>query len=345
MVRRPPLATRLLSPPRATTRKKDSRLLRSPLLHFLLLGGLLFVLQVAWSSMPEEPVVEVSRGEIDARIEAYRLQMGRLPNDSETEAIERQVIEEAIWLDQAFAIGLHEVDSVVRQRLVLNMRFLEGDTEASDEALFARALELGMDRSDTVVRRRMVDRVQAIVRAGVRARPQEDAVLRQHYEETAERWREPTLLDFSHVYLSRDKRGDATTEDALALLERLRDEEVPVDVGIGLGDPFLAGHRIRGATPNRIIARLGPAFATGVEAEPSLRWVGPIESAFGSHLVWIHERTESRIPAFEEVRARVVEDWIEAESRQALRDQIEQMREQVEVRIIEDAADRATASS
>ena len=320
-------------------------MLRSPLLHFLLLGGLLFALQGAWSSVPETPRIEVRRSEIDERLEAYQRQMGRPATAEEAGAIENQVIENAIWLEQAFALGLNEIDSVVHQRLLLNMRFLEGESEASDEEVVGRAIELGMDRSDTVVQRRLVDRVQAIIRGGVRARPLDEATLEAHFENTAERWREPPLLDLTHVYLSRDKRREKTVSDARAILSKLTNGGVDPEAGVALGDPFLAGHRLRGATPNRIVARLGPVFADGVAEVEANRWFGPIESAFGQHLVWIHARTESRIPELAEIRSRVFEDWIEEESRKALREFVVRRRQVVQVGILEDTASPDTESA
>jgi hypothetical protein len=311
--------------------------LRSPLLHFLALGALLFAIRTAASRVPEVPVVEVRRSDIEGQIEAYRQQLGRPLSVSESAAIERQVVENAIWLQQARTLGLQEVDPVVQQRLLLNMRFLEGDSGGSDEVLLARALELGMDRSDPVVERRLVDRVQAIVRAGVRARPPDEAELARHYRETAERWREPPLLDLTHVYLSRDRRGEATRADAEALVARLRAEATGPDEAVALGDPFLSGHRLRGATPTRVVSRLGPEFEAGVREAPVATWIGPIESAFGLHAVWIHERTPSRLPPLAEIRERVLEDWIEEASREALREHVARRREQVELRIVEDA--------
>jgi protein-tyrosine phosphatase len=320
-------------------------LLRSPLLHFLLVGGLLFALQATWSSAPETPQIEVRRSEIAERIEAYRRQMGRDATEEEARAIENQVVENAIWLEQAFALGLHEIDSVVHQRLILNMRFLEGESDASDESLVARAFELGMDRSDTVVQRRLVDRVQAIIRGGVRARPLDDETLEAHFEKTSEQWREPPLLDLTHVYLSRDRRRDETVDDAVELLGQLQSESAAPDNGVSMGDPFLAGHRLRGATPNRIIARLGPVFAEGVSEAPAGEWFGPVESAFGQHLVWIHTREESRIPQLDEVRSRVVEDWIEQESRKALREYVERRRQVVRVEFVDDEESPGLGSS
>ena len=322
-------------------------MLRSPLLHFVLLGTLIFVVQLFWDYEPEVPIVEVRRSEIEERLVSYRQQMGRAPTEPERRAIENQVVDNAIWLEQAYALGLHQHDTVVHQRLLLNMRFLEGesDSSASEEAvgsseaeLIERAIELGMDRSDTVVQRRLIDRVQAILRGSVRARELDDETLTAHYEATLEQWREPALLDLSHVYFSRDRRGEATASDAEAALAQLGDQSTAVQEAIALGDPFLAGHRLRGASPNRIVARLGPAFAEGVAGAPVERWFGPIESAFGQHLVWIHARVASRVPPLEEIRKRVVEDWIEIESRKALREHIEKRREQIELRIVEDTA-------
>lgn len=318
-------------------------MLRSPLVHFLLIGALLYGVQITRSSISEPIVVEVLRSEIMETIAAYKSQTGHEPSVVEARAIENQVIDNALWLEQARALGLHETDLVVRQRLVLNMRFLDGPINASEDELFGRAIALGMDKTDTVVRRRLIDRVQAMIRAGVRSRTPDEAVLRAHYENTTPRWREPALLDLTHVYFSRDKRGDRAAIDAAARLSELAAQSIEPEAAVELGDPFLSGHRVSGATPNRIMARFGPAFAAQIEHEPTHRWVGPVESAFGAHLVWIHERIESRIPTFDAIRKRVLEDWIEKETRRALRAQIERRRQIVEIRVIEDPAPPSAA--
>jgi hypothetical protein len=288
------------------------------------------------SARSEPIVVEVLQSEIIEQVAAYQSQIGREPSAAEAEAIANQVINNALWFEQARALGLHKTDLVVRQRLLLNMRFLEDANDASDDELFERAIALGMDKSDTVVRRRLIDRVQAMIRAGVRSRTPEESLLRTHYESNASRWREPAIVDLTHIYFSRDKRGDQAAGDAERELTKLTKLEIEPDSAVALGDPFLTGHRVSGATPNRIVARFGPAFATAIEQEPSNRWLGPVESAFGAHLVWIHERIESRIPTFDSIRKRVLEDWLEEETRRALRAQIERRRQVVEIRVIED---------
>lgn len=332
-------------------------MLRSPLFHFLVLGGALFLIDSAWSRVPETSVVRVSRGEIESRVLAYQEQMGRAPTPEEVLAFENQVIGEAIWLEEAFALGLERFDPVVQQRLLLNMRFLEGANEdegRDDGALLERAFELGMERSDTVVQRRLVDRMQALVRARVRQKGTSPEVLAAYFRDNAERWREPSLLDFSHVYFSRDKHGEQTANRAEALLPELQSKSIDPEEAIRLGDPFLSGHRLRGASPRRIATRFGPAFvdgetAAGVAGEPDgpgarlggirdapvEQWIGPVDSAFGSHLVWIHERKPSRVPELREIENRVREDYFEHESRKAIAAHLDRRRAEVEILIVE----------
>lgn len=296
----------------------------------------LFLVQDVLSSATKPTRVEISRRELDERLLAYQNQMRRLPEAREIRMLEEQVVEDALWFEQAWSLGLQKDDAIVQQRLVLNMRFLDGESDRSDADLVAQAVELGMDRSDPVVRRRLVDRVQAMIRAGVESQiPDEDA-LRAYYEIHSEEWREPALLDLTHVYFSRDKRAGKAERDAQILAQKLTSQSIDPDAAVEMADPFLAGHRLRGATPNQIIARLGPDFAADVENAPVHRWLGPIPSAFGTHLVWIHDKIESRIAPFENVRSRVVADWVGRETEKALRTQIERRKRVVEVVVIED---------
>ena len=316
--------------------EKAPDLLRSPLTHFLLIGIALFAVRAGWNAAPERPVVEIRRSEINQAIGDFERRSGRAASDEEVRAIQNQLIENALWLEQAWALGLQEVDPVVRRRLVQNMRFLETDLDLPEDALIARAIELGLDKSDPLIRRRMIDRVQALLRSGVRARTPDEESLRSYYQAHADRWRTPVLLDFSHVYLSRDKRGTAAESDAADLLQTLVRDRIPPEVGIELGDPFLSGNRLSGATRARIVARLGPDFADSIEGAQTKVWFGPVESAFGSHLVWITNRVESQRPKFNTIRSRVLEDWFEDETRKAIRSELAHHRERAELRILED---------
>src|SRR5215470_15490365 len=112
--------------------------------------------------------------------------------------------------------------------------------------------------------------------------------------EHPESFRVEPRLGFRQVYLSRDRRGERLAADARSLLARLR-------AGDGNGDPAALGDPL--PLPAGEIARLfGEGFAARlVELEPG-RWEGPVESAYGLHLVLVKERVPGRMPALEEVR-------------------------------------------
>jgi hypothetical protein len=53
----------------------------------------------------------------------------------------------------------------------------------------------------------------------------------------------------------------------------------------------------------------GTSFARGLPGLEPGKWQGPIESGLGWHLVWVESNIPGRVPAFEEVEARVKSEW------------------------------------
>jgi len=110
-----------------------------------------------------------------------------------------------------------------------------------------------------------------------------------------------------HVYFSPNRRADARSDatDALKLL---------LQAGAGppiaeLGDRLLIESEFRDEAEQSISNSFGPGFAQAVFALKTDVWSGPIESGYGLHLVRVSTLQEARLPAFSEVRARVVEEW------------------------------------
>ena len=72
-------------------RSKGIPLFRSPLVHFLLIGALLYALQSTQSLVSEPIVVEVLRSEILEQIVAYQSRTGREASSAEARSIENQI--------------------------------------------------------------------------------------------------------------------------------------------------------------------------------------------------------------------------------------------------------------
>ena len=278
-----------------------------PILHFFVIGALLFAAERIHTQrqLTEQPLGEIVL-DLETRERLVReavAQTGRSPTPGQLRARAAFWADEEILFREARRIGLDQVDPVVRTRLVRNMRFLVGeDDERSDEELYAEALELGMDATDIVVRRRLVQQMRFLLEATAARVDPTDEELAAYVASRPERYRIPERVRLSHIYLSRDRRGAALDADAEALLQKLRDDSTPPSAAREWGDPFLHPSTFGLQSERQLARQLGAEFAQSVMGLETEGWQGPVPSAYGSHLVWVHEREADHEPVLDTVR-------------------------------------------
>ena len=95
------------------------------------------------------------------------------------------------------------------------------------------------------------------------------------------------------------------------MLIQLRQRSRDVDLS-SLGDAFLLEHRFEAAPNTEIAKQFGDKFTAKLSDVPVGQWVGPVESGYGMHLVFVEQRTEGRLPELAEVRDAVLRDWTNA---------------------------------
>jgi len=284
------------------------RLLRAPIVHFVAIGATLFAVE-RWLT-PSEPEPLVVPASERARIQQeLRRTLGREPSERELGFGVDAWIDEELLVRAARELGWHRTDPVVQMRLVRNLRFVSEEPDADDAAVLEQAYALGLDRDDLVVRRRLAERMRLAIAAPVAREQPTEAELRALLERDAERLRRPALVQLSHVFLSRDRRGAALEEDASARLAQLRRDAVPPDAAATLGDPFLVPAKLPLSSERALSARLGPEFGRGALAAAEGAWSGPVSSAYGLHLVWVHRQVPARDPELDEVRRELLATW------------------------------------
>lgn len=106
--------------------KPLQRLLREPLLHFLAIGGLIFLLFAAVDDTPDAPtdLILVTPERIDRLAAGYNSVWKRMPTDDELEALIDEYVREEVYYREALALGLDRNDAIVRRRLRQKMEFL-----------------------------------------------------------------------------------------------------------------------------------------------------------------------------------------------------------------------------
>ena len=283
------------------------RLLREPLVHFMFIGALLFVLYglVSDQRSAVSDRIEITNADVEQLVLIFRKQWQRSPNPKELQGL---------------------IESRIRE-----------------EVLYREALAMGLDENDTIVRRRLAQKVEFLMAdAGGLAEP-DDETLHAYYEKNAERYREPTRLSFSQIYFSTDRRGAQAENDARTLLAHLRAENPPVTQAPDEGDPLMLPPIYVHRGTDEIARDFGPSFAQQLGELDSGQWRGPITSGYGLHLVYINSRERARLPPLDQVRGRVVSDW-RVDQRQAADERIyEHLRSRYEVTLpaeLTDARDK-----
>ena len=285
-------------------------MIKKPWLQFALLGTLFFLISGQLFPTPK-PVLGPPNAERLAAMAENYARFARSEPDAELRArfVDAELRDELLFRE-AIRRDLQYRDAAVEQRIIRNMRFLDAQTDASDEELITQGYALRLHLTDEVIRRRLVQIMERLIVATTpSAAPTADDV-QARYEADLTSWQEPARFSLSHVFLPADRAGEMTD-----LMARVIGEQLTADEARLLGAPFLSGYRFNRQSPDQLTRVFGAVFAEELEAlEPAPdSWVGPVSSAFGVHYVYVERREPPRTLSVDEVRERIVRD-LERES-------------------------------
>ena len=262
--------------------------LNDPLVHFLALGLLLFVVHAfvsGPSSWETDKTIRISEGDVRRLTAAWELQWRRPPSKDELTNLIREHVREEILYREALALGLDQDDSIVRRRLAQKMQFLSEDMAAGEE-------------------------------------PSKEE-LERFFEQHRDRFKTPATATFTHIYFSPDKRSKRVGADAEQALEQLRAGAKAT------GDRFM----LQKHYAEQVAGLFGASFAEDLFALPAGSWQGPLKSGYGLHLVRVENRTEARLPSFQEAQAGARAAWADENRREANDRLYERLREDYRIEI------------
>ena len=268
------------------------RLLAEPLLHFVVLGAVLFGLFTLVGKKPADQPAKIVVSE--ARIRNVAATFART------------------WQRQPSA---EELRGLV-------------DDYVHDEVFYREAKALGLDRDDIVIRRRLRQKLEFVAEE-VAIGELSDAQLQAYLTSNPERFRSEDRLTFTHVYLSAARRG-ALERDAASIAAKLGDQHPATDAAT-LGDHFLLGEEFRAMTPDDVAHTFGRRFAEQIfKMEPG-RWEGPIQSSYGLHFVRVREREQGGVLPLNAVRSAVRREWMNARRQEAEESLYRRLRERYQI--------------
>lgn len=254
--------------------------LREPLLHFLLIGAGLFLYFAFQGEGPGSGSnrIEVNTAQIQHLAAGFARTWQRAPTSEELKGL---------------------VDDYVREEIAVR-----------------EAMKMGLDRDDTVMRRRLRQKLEFIAQDAIDAIPAGEEELRAWYTEHADEYLIEPAIAFMQIYLDADRRGAKVHAEALELLARLRAGEP--DEAMRMGDSTMLPEAMPLAAKSEVARSFGSTFAEAVFDVAPGHWSGPIESTFGLHLVLVSRLEPAREPDFDDIRRSVERDYLAARRRREL---------------------------
>ncbi|SIT57895.1 conserved hypothetical protein [Mesorhizobium prunaredense] len=245
--------------------------LREPLLHFAVAGVVLFS---AYSWLSGESIetsavepVHISEGDVRWLKQTWSSQWLREPTADELKGLLDELLKEKLLAREAREMGLEEDDTIIRRRLAQKLEFLVEDTAQLAE-------------------------------------PTEDELRRFHAANSG-RFEIPGKISIRQAYFNPEQRKDAQA-DALAVMAELR---AGSEGDAAAGDRLLFGDRFVDTDELALSQMFGADFARAVFALAPGEWQGPIKSGYGLHLVQLTKRTSTELKPFETVRDDVIAEW------------------------------------
>ena len=222
--------------------KPLKQLMREPLLHFLLLGALIFAgfSLVSRHSSGEPGKIVITQGQLASMREGFFRIRQREPVREEWEGLIRERVREEVYYREALALGMDKDDSIIRRRLQQKLEFVSDDVAAQAEPT--------------------------------------DGELNAYLQAHPASFRVESRIAFRQVFLNPEKHGKNLARDAAQLLAQLNQEGGKTDLS-GLGDAIMLDRQYD-ALPAAEAGRLGEKFAKTLAGLSPGQWQGPVSASW-----------------------------------------------------------------
>ena len=248
------------------------KLAREPLMHFLLIGAAVFAIYAyvggRESDAPEQIVV--SEGRVDQLARVFAKTWQRPPTQEELRGLIEAYIKEEIF--------------------------------------YREAVKLGLDRDDTLVRRRMQQKVEFLTEPSEQSLKADDEELQTYLDDNKDAFRAEPVTAFQQVFINPANADAPADLRAKRHLSELRATPANADFRT-LGDTTLLPAELPPSPHNRIAATFGTEFVRALGGLPRDQWAGPVKSTYGLHLVRVTDHRDAYIPKLQDIRTRVERKW------------------------------------
>ena len=248
------------------------RFLKEPLVHFLLLGALLFLLYSFLNKegeSAEDYTIHIAQSDIQRLTKAYEKNWN-IPPDSTT------------------------LQSLIQE-------------EINTEILYREALRMNLDHNDEIIRRRLKQKYEFLVKDLVSLEQPSEEILQAFHQEHPQLYQQAKTLSFSQIYFNPDKRTNPQIA-AQSFYEQVKNQPEPSTMKT-LGDNFHLQTYFAQKDQDAVRQAFGKQFADTLFEKNQKGWLPPIASGYGHHVVWVDQITPASLLPYEQIKEKVFLDW------------------------------------
>ncbi len=243
---------------------------KQPLIHFLLIGLALFILFSLVNTQEDaENKIILDQSDLERTIATWEMQWNRPPTAEELTNLLKSNIRQEVFYQEALAMNLDHNDEIIKRRLSQKMEFLSNDL--------------------------------------ANMTPPTEEELKAFYEKNEEKYYTPYNYSLYQIVFTADKNGKEYFRKAEEVLKS--NPEVTFEEMEKKGDALPFPYAFDRVDADQLRIQLGNSFVESLKKLPLDKWVGPVLSGYGAHLVYI---TETKAPAkipFEIIKSDLLRDF------------------------------------
>ena len=206
---------------------RSLKLLKDPLLHFAVAGAILFgayaIINRGEMIPSATDPIQIGEGDIRWLKDTFANQWRRAPTEDELRGLVAGFVEEELFAREAKALGLDQNDTIVRRRLAQKLTFLVEDTS------------------------RIVEPA--------------DAELRRFYSANAKRFQVEARVTFTQLFFNPEKRRHAESDARAALMSIVARG---TNGAVAIGDPILLENEFHEVDEQTVAKMFGADFARAI---------------------------------------------------------------------------------
>ena len=192
-----------------------------------------------------------------------------------------------------------------------------------EEILYREALKLGLDRDDRIIKRRLAQKISFLKQESIPDSPSNDDLI-EYFNKNNDKYFIDSKYTFSHYFFSSENNSYERS------LKAYRDLLNNISIN---SDPFFLGKNFVDVSVRKIKSEFGQDFSSNFINVELNKWLGPLESPFGHHILYVTNYTEGYLPNIATVLKQVEVDFLQTQRDEAIKNYLNQIRSNYKIYI------------